>query len=268
MDFDNRIKNHATSGVHCKNCAFRSRCVVDKISEKEVDILSSSHITRSSFKEGHYLYRRGDDFAGVYSLRFGAVKTELLFRSGTTQVTNFAIPGALLGLDGIGNAKHQLDCVCLSPTEVCFIPIPNVDKMIKDYPELMNNVGGAVGVLLNSAHAHNYDLINLNSLERLADFLISYSNHLSMVGFDRDEFNLTMSRPDLANYLGVTVETLSRSLSHLEKIGAIEVTNRHIKFLSRVPIFELLDARVTREKHDSEKDLTHRYPTFVEKRKI
>jgi CRP/FNR family transcriptional regulator, anaerobic regulatory protein len=264
---DDHSTFHGGSSAQCSTCTIRSRCVINKIATKEVDVLSASYITRSSLKEGQYLYRRGDPFSGVFSLRYGSVKTELLFEDGVTQVTNFSISGAILGLDGVGSRKYQLDCICLSAVEVCFIPITDLGKMAKTYPELVGSLGSALGIMLNESTAHNYDLMHLNSLERLSDFLISHSNHLSMAGYDRDDFILTMSRPDLANYLGITVETLSRSLTHLEKIGALEVTNRHIKFLSRDPIFKLIDSKITRERHDAEKRGAHVYPSFVEKRK-
>lgn len=267
MDSDNQSTSSSGLGSQCSTCTIRSRCVINKISPKEVDVLSASCIIRSSLEEGEYLYRRGDAFTGVYSLRFGSVKTELLFQDGITQVTDFSVSGAILGLDGLGSGKYQLDCICLSSVEACFIPIGDLGKMAKSYPELVSSIGSNLSILLNESHAHNYDLMNLNSLERLSDFLINHSNNLSLIGYDRDDFILTMSRPDLANYLGITVETLSRSLTHLEKIGAVEVTNRHIKFISREPIFKIIDSKMTRERHDTDRAGGRIYPRFVEKRK-
>lgn len=267
MNLDGRIKAHSGSSALCESCAYRSRCVINKISQLEVDSLASSFITRLPLKKGQHLYRKGDPFSGVYSLRFGAIKSELVFHDGVPKVTNFSVPGDLLGLDGMGNGKHQLDSICLNAVEVCFIPMVDITKTIKDYPELMGNVGSALGALLNTSNAHNYDLMNLNSLERLADFLTNYSNRLSTVGIDRDNFALPMSRPDLANYLGMAVETLSRSLAQLEGSGAVEVINRKIHFTSRKPIFEMLNPETTREKHSSMQSKIHSYPAFSQKRK-
>ena len=264
---DSRTKKHSSSVASCENCAYRSRCVINKISIEELASLSGTLITRSTLKKGQYLYRRGEPFSGVYSLRFGAIKNELVFHDGVPQVTHFSIPGDLLGLDGMGNGKHQLDAVCLNAVEVCSIPMSDVGRMTKDYPEFMGNVGSLLGTLLNASYAHNYDLSNLNPLQRLADFLSNYSNRLSTVGLNRDDFVLPMPRPDLANYLGMAVETLSRSLTHLEQVGAIEVSTRKIKFISRKPVFELLNSDTMREKHESMKSKTHSYRPFSEKRK-
>ncbi|MBU3628593.1 Crp/Fnr family transcriptional regulator [Polynucleobacter sp. AP-Reno-20A-A9] len=267
MDFSSRTVMYSNSSSLCSSCAYRSRCVINKISANEIDGLSRSFISRKAFHEGQHLYRRGDPFVGVYSLRYGTVKNELVFRDGVTQVTHFSIPGEVLGVDGLGNDRHQLDSICLSSVEVCSISIQDINGMTKNFPEFMGNVTSTLSALLNISYAHNYDLVNLNSLERVADFLIGYSNRLSTVGFDRDNFILPMSRPDLANYLGVTIETLSRSLTHLEKINVIAAKNREIRFISREPIFEFLNSVTLREKHELMKGKSHSYPPFDEKRK-
>lgn len=266
MDIKSNTAIHSDSHTPCTNCAQRGRCVINELSTREASNLSSSHISRKSLKEGQYLYRREDSFIGVYSLRFGAIKSELVFRDGVPQVTHFSVPGEVLGLDGLSSGKYQLDNVCLSSVEVCSIPITDVKAMIQTSPEFMGELASALSELLNVSYAHNYDLMNLNSLERVADFLIEYSNRLSTVGFDRDNFVLPMSRPDLANYLGLTVETLSRSLSHLEKINVIRTKNREIKFISRTPIFEMLNSVTLREKHELSKIGSHSYPPLKERR--
>lgn len=267
MTKDGHIKKHSIKSALCMNCAYRSRCVVNKISSHEFNTLSESVISRISLKKGQFLYKRGDSFAKVYALRFGAIKSELVFNEGISQVTHFFVPGDVLGLDGIGNGKQQLDSICLNSVEVCYIPMLEVHKMIKAYPDLMGNVASALGSMLNFSYAHNYDLMHLHSLERLAEFLTHYSNRVSTAGSDQDEFILPMSRPDLANYLGMAVETLSRSIAQLEEIGAISAVNRRIKFLSRKSIFKLINSMTAREKDESIETKIRSYPAFTEKRK-
>ncbi|WP_353433011.1 Crp/Fnr family transcriptional regulator [Polynucleobacter sp. MWH-UH23A] len=267
MHTKGRTAIHSDSSAPCSTCAQRTRCVINKISTKEVGILSSSYISRKSLQEGQYVYRRDGLFTNAYSLRFGAVKSELVFRDGIPQVTHFSVPGEVLGLDGLSSGKYQLDAICLGSVEVCSIPIADVKAMIQSYPEFMSELANALSDLLNISYAHNYDLMNLSSLERVADFLINYSNRLSTVGYDRDHFILPMSRPDLANYLGITVETLSRSLSHLEKINVIKSKNREITFISRSPIFEMPNSITLRERHELTKSGAHSYPPIKERRK-
>lgn len=261
-------KTAKTIKAVCANCSTRSQCLNGKLSLDEVNSLPAHYIRRSTLKEGQLLYRKGESLSNIYNLRFGSIKSEMIMSNGARQVTHFSLPGELLGLDGIANGKHQVDTVSIHDSEVCSISYDNLKQMTKDYPILAGNIEHSIGALLNTSHVHIFDLINLNALEKLADFLIDYANRISRAGFDRDHFVLPMDRVDLASYLGVKIETLSRSITQLEKLGAIKTSNRKIEFISRKPIFEFLDPSVLREKHDSKKGGEPLYLPDAEKRKI
>jgi CRP/FNR family transcriptional regulator len=252
----------------CVNCSTRSQCLNGKLTTEEVNSLPANFIIRSTLLEGQFLYRKGESLTHVYNLRFGSLKSEMIMSNGMRQVTHFSLPGELLGLDGIANGKHQVDTVSISNSEVCSITYTNLKKLTSEFPALMNNLENSLSALLNTANVHIFDLVNLNATEKLADFLIEYANRISTVGFDRDNFTLPMNRVDLASYLGVKIETLSRSITQLEKVGAIKSTNRHIEFVSRKPIFEFLDSAFLREKHNSKKGAAPTYPEDFEKRKV
>jgi CRP/FNR family transcriptional regulator len=268
---DSKIQGHsktaATIKAVCANCSTRSQCLNGKLTLDEVNSLPAHYIRRSTLKEGQLLYRKGEPLSNIYNLRFGSIKSEMIMSNGMRQVTHFSLPGELLGLDGIANGKHQVDTISIHDSEVCSISYENLKQMTKDYPVLINNIESSLGSLLNTSNVHIFDLINLNAMEKLADFLIDYANRISKAGFDRDHFVLPMDRVDLASYLGVKIETLSRSITQLEKIGAIKTSNRKIEFISRKPIFEFLDPAILREKHDSKKGAASQYPASTEKRK-
>ena len=251
----------------CVNCSTRSQCLNGKLTLEEVNSLPAGFIVRSTLTEGQFLYRKGEPLNHVYNLRFGSMKSEILMSNGMRQVTRFSLPGELLGLDGIANGKHQVDTVSISNSEVCSITYSNLKKLTSEFPALLSNLENSLSTLMNDSNVHIFDLVNLNATEKLADFLIEYANRISTVGFDRDHFSLPMNRVDLASYLGIKIETLSRSITQLEKIGAIKSNNRHIEFVSRKPIFEFLDSTFLREKHDSKKGFAPTYPEGFEKRK-
>lgn len=253
--------------VVCVNCATRSQCLNGKLTLDELSNLPVNIFTRSTLVEGQFLYRKGEPLTHLYHLRFGSMKSEMIMSNGMRQVTYFSLPGELLGLDGIANGQHQLDAVSIGNSEVCAITYPNLKKMTSEFPALLSKLENSLGALLNSSNVHIFDLANLNATEKLADFLIEYANRISTVGFDRDSFTLPMNRVDLASYLGVKIETLSRSITQLEKIGVIKSHNRHIEFISRKPIFEFLDSAFLREKHASKKGEAPAYPETFEKRK-
>jgi CRP/FNR family transcriptional regulator len=268
---DSSIKTTAKAQTNpkivCATCPTRSKCLNSTLSINEVDSLPSQYIHCATFHEGDYLYRKGDPLTHIYNLRFGSIKSEIILQDGLRQVTHFSLPGELLGLDGISNGKHQVDTICLSTTEVCLITIGNLKKLTREFPSLMNGIENSLGALLNTTNIHMFDLVNLNATEKLADFLITYSNQLSVAGYDRDNFTLTMNRADLASYLGVKIETLSRSFGQLEKMGAIKITNRQVQFISREPIFDLINPQSLREKHNPLQDKDKFFPTSLNKRK-
>lgn len=251
----------------CSRCASRSHCLITKIIQKDIAQLPAFVYRSITLRDGQYLFRKGDQLSHVYTIKFGSVKSELILRDGVSQVTNFSLPGEPLGLDGIANGHHQVDAIGLAESEVCSISYSSFKKIAERFPELLNTIEHALGTLLNSSNIHIFNLVNLNALEKLADFLIDYSNRLGSVGFDRDNFVLPMNRVDLANYLGIKNETLSRSVTQLEKINAISTQNRRIKFVSRKPIFEIMDPDSLREKHALKKAENTDYPSSLEKRK-
>ena len=252
----------------CVNCATRVQCLNGKLTVEEVNRIPANFIRRFTLKEGQYLYKSGSPLTNIYNLRFGAVKSEMSLSNGVQQITRFSLPGELLGLDAIANGKYQVNTVTIKSSEVCAISYDNFKKMSNEFPVLKNSLENPLGVLLNSTNVHLFDLINLNAKEKLADFLIDFANQMSKAGFDRDNFRLPMSRSDLANYLGIKIETLSRSITQLEKIGAIKINHRHVEFVSRKPLFEILDPTELREKHASKRGDVAEYPLKFEKRKL
>ncbi len=263
----NLAKAQTSSKIVCAKCPTRSKCLNATLTVNEIDSLPAQYIQCTTLHEGDYLYRKGDPLTHIYNLRFGSIKSEIILHGGMRQVTHFSLPGELLGLDGIANGKHQVDTICLSTTEVCLITIGNLKKLTREFPSLMNGIENSLGALLSTTDIHMFDLVNLNATEKLADFLVSYANRLSTAGFDRDNFTLTMNRADLASYLGVKIETLSRSISQLEKMGAIKMNNRQVEFISRKPIFELINPKSLREKHDLKQVRNNAFPPSLDKRK-
>lgn len=265
------LKNPSKGTQHpkavCVSCTTRSQCLNAQLTAEEVDSLPANFIIRSTLSKGQFLYQKGEPLSHIYNLRFGSMKSEIIMSDGRRQVTHFSLPGQLLGLDGIANGKHQVDAVSISNSEVCSITYTNLKKLTNQFPALMSNLEHSLSALLNTSNVRIFDLVNLNATEKLADFLIDYANRISIAGFNRDDFILPMDRVDLASYLGITIETLSRSITQLEKIGAIRSNNRHIEFVSRDPIFELLDSTFLREKHASKKMMPSKHLEALEKRK-
>ena len=262
------VKSPSNQLEECLQCNARAQCSIGKLTIDNIGKFPKAFFHSTMLQEGQYLFRKGDPLSHIYSLKLGSIKSEMNLQDGIGQVTHFSLPGESLGLDGIANRQHQVDTISLAESKVCSIPFDNLKKMELEFPALRGGIENSLGKLLNISNIHIYNLINLNALEKLADFLLDYSNRLGSVGFDRDNFNLPMNRVDLASYLGVKIETLSRSINQLEKINAIVTHNRQIKFLSRKPIFKIIDSNLLREKHAISKSENTAYPINLEKRNL
>ena len=265
---NNDINITSIPKVKCANCNQRIHCFMKKASEEEINGLPADFIEISTLEKGEYLYKKGAKFSYIYQLRIGAIKNEIVFENGLRQVIQFLLPGNLLGLDGISSKKYQVDAISQTNSQFCKIKIEEVKKIPAQYPNLTNVIENEMGTLLNLSNLHVINLANLNAIERLADFLINYANRLGAIGFDRESFILPMNRDDLANYLGIKTETISRLLTQLEEIGAIQIRNRQVEIISRRPIFQLIETAFIREKNLLQNNAASIYPKSLEKRML
>ena len=149
--------------------------------------------------------------------------------------------GELIGLDGIGTRQHAVDAVALEDSQVCEIPFAELEALSLEVTslqqqfyrvmshEIMRNQG--VMLLLGSMHAE----------ERLAAFLLNLTHRLAVRGFSSSALVLRMSRIDIGSYLGLTIETVSRTFSKLQADGLIEVNRRQINIVRPAGLQALVD---------------------------
>jgi len=177
------------------------------------------------------LYRAGEPFSSLYAIRVGTFKTLTLAEDGREQVTGFYMGGEILGTDGIEADRYSCQATALEDSEVCVLPFSLLDELAHDVPSLRRNLyrclardacqGQKVMLLLGSMCAE----------ERLAVFLLGLAHRYRARGFSMNEFILRMTREEIASYLGLKLETVSRLFSRLQGEGLLQVQGRAIKLL-------------------------------------
>lgn len=182
-------------------------------------------------ERGENLYRAGSRLKALYTVRSGSFKTVMLTRDGAEQVTGFHFPGELLGLDGFNDERHGCTAVALESATVCAITMDDFASLCGKIANLRRQLMHLVGREINQDHEILMALGQMKGEERLATFLLNLSRRLEERGFSPSEFNLTMTRHDLANYLGLAVETLSRMFSRMQEDHVLSANRRHIKIL-------------------------------------
>jgi CRP/FNR family transcriptional regulator len=212
--------------VACQSCALHELCLPMGINPEDMDRLDTIIKRRRPIHRNDFLYHSGDKLTSLYAVRSGSIKTYSLTDDGEEQIIGFHLPGELLGLDAIHDGGHHCSARALETTSICEIPFEDLESLAQEIPGLQHQLFRLMSKELQSDEHFMLVLGKKTSEERLSNFLISLSNRFSLRGFSGTEFNLSMSRNDIANYLGLAVETVSRLFTRFQNAGLIEVNRK------------------------------------------
>jgi len=217
--------------VSCAKCSLAALCLPHGLTPTEMSHLENIVVHKPTLQPGEALYFAGDEYRGMCAVRSGSFKTVLTTSDGAEQITGFFLPGELLGLDGLGSDRYRCSAIALETSSVCEIRKEDFKAMCRNVPNLQAQILHLMGDKFSQDQERLLSLGQLKGEERIATFLLSMGERLKARGFSSTRFNLTMARHDLANYLGLAVETLSRMLSHLQENDIIAVNRRSIEIL-------------------------------------
>ena len=215
----------------CVGCSLRSLCLPAGISGDDLERLDAVVRARLPLKTGDGLFRAGDSFSNLFVVRAGCIRTTHPATDGEEQVIGFHMPGELLGLDAISDGLHHCDAVALERTNVCAVPFDQLEDVASHVPGLQHQMLRIISRELVQDHQHLVALGRRTARARLALFLHSLSERLHVAGYSGDDFRLPMSRDDIASYLGLALETVSRLLGRLSEEGVIAVERRRVQVL-------------------------------------
>jgi CRP/FNR family transcriptional regulator, anaerobic regulatory protein len=193
--------------------------------------------------QGDVLYRAGDEFDAIYAVRCGFFKTQCVDEAGTEQVLSFPMRGEVIGLDGIAPGRYTADAVALETSEVVVIAFSRIARLSRDEPRLAQVLYRLLSGELVRTHGLMRLLGSLSADARIASFLLDLSERFGRLGFSRASFVLRMTRQEIGSYLGVQLETVSRTLSSLSAAGLIGVDGRTIRLLNLAGLRRLLEAQ-------------------------
>jgi len=180
------------------------------------------------FKPGQRVHTVGQAFDMLYIVNSGFLKTVMIDESGNEQVISFPMKGDLFGIDGIHSRCYTSEAVALSSCDIILVPFRKFAAMGRVYPELETAIYSVMSRELTREQAMVSMLGSLCAEARVARFLVSLSERFSALGYSGREFNLRMTRHEIGSYLGLTLETVSRTLSAFNDIGLISVDQRAI----------------------------------------
>jgi CRP/FNR family transcriptional regulator, anaerobic regulatory protein len=178
-----------------------------------------------------FLYRDGDNARALFAVRSGCIKTMTESANGDEQIVGFHLPGELLGLDGFAEGVHSCNALALETSSVCELPLDQLESLCAELPGLQKQLRRIMGKEVSNDHKLLLLLGKMTAEERLASFLLSMSSRMEERHWKDTEFNLSMPRQDIANYLGMAVETVSRLFATFQNEKIIDVDRRHITIL-------------------------------------
>ena len=223
----------------CARCALVHLCLAAAIDAGDIRRLDSIIKRRRPLARNEFLFREGSRHNSLYVIRSGAIKTSTLLPEGDCQVLGFHLPGEILGLDGVASERHQVSAEVLEESSVCEIPFDRLGEVAAQIPALQRQIYRVVSREFVREQRHPVMMGRKHALTRLALFLHGVSERRGAHGLDPGNFELSMSRQDLASYLGLVIETVSRAFSRLQALGVIEVDRRRVVVRDRPALAQL-----------------------------
>lgn len=219
--------------VACSACNLRELCLPVGLSDDELASLDTMVSTRRSVKRGEALFHAGEPFAALYAVRTGFFKTVISAADGREQVTGFQMAGELIGLDGISTDRHSCDAVALEDSQVCMIPYSQLETLSREFTLLQHQFHKIMSREIVRDHGVMLLLGSMRAEERLAAFLLNLTQRLQARGFSSNALVLRMTREEIGSYLGLKLETVSRTFSKFQDEGILEVKQRDIRILDQ-----------------------------------
>ena len=230
-----------TFKVACSSCNLRELCLPVGLARPDLERLDSLVATRRSVSRGDTLFRSGDAFQSLYAVRTGFFKTCVSSEDGRDQVTGFQMAGELLGLDGISNDRHSCDAVALEDSQVCVIPYSQLEDLSREFTDLQHQFHKIMSREIVRDHGVMLLLGSMRAEERLAAFLLNLTQRLQARGFSASSLILRMTREEIGSYLGLKLETVSRTFSKFQEDGLLEVKQRQIRIVDQTGLQQMVN---------------------------
>lgn len=217
--------------IKCQSCSINQLCLPVMLAEAEIEHLDNIVKRRKPYQKGEILFSSGEELEAIHVVRSGCLKTYTISEAGEEQITGFYLPGEIVGLDAISTSSHQSFAKALETSLVCTLPFKKLDMLAGEIPGLRNQLMRVMSREIQE-DKQLFLLLNKKSAdERLAAFFVNLSKRYANRGLSAECFNLVMTRIDIANYLGMAIETVSRLIKKLQNSNLIRIKDKEVTIL-------------------------------------
>jgi len=222
-------KKRVNTEVECSHCGLYTLCQLAGLDSINTDVLDSVVNRRQQISSGQVPFDAGEKFRGDFAVKTGMFKTVTYFNDDRESIIDFYLPGELIGLDALDSNTYLHKVVAMENSSICEMDLDTMKNLDDKFVDFQ---AGLIQALGRKVRMDQYQaiLISAQSAEqRLAVFLIGISSRFQAHGLPAEEFRLSILRKDIANYLGLALETISRMFKAFEQQGLLEARGRLIQ---------------------------------------
>lgn len=230
---------HADLG--CTHCPVRSRCVMGAVPAHLLVPLEAELVRRVTVRRGELAVHPGQPFEALRVVRTGTLKVSQSTPSGREHVSDFVMPGDLIGVDAIVSAEHLAQVRALDDAQVCVLPFARLERVCAEHPQAQRSLHRAIGAQIAREQGMLQLLQRSAASQRVAAFLLGWGLRMRARGFSRDEFELRITQRALAAFLNLRPETLNRALHSLQTAGLLSFSARQVQIHDRDALLRLID---------------------------
>jgi CRP/FNR family transcriptional regulator len=225
----------------CSVCTLRDLCLSDGLDAEALMHVDELVASRTRLHKGDTLFRAGDRFTSLYSIRSGSCKTISLTVDGHSQVAGYHMSGEIIGSEGIGSGHYGCQAIALEDTEVCVMPFDRLEAFGRKHLRFQHNLHRLLSLEIARQHKVMLLLGTMLAERRLAVFLLDLADRYRDRGYSSCEYVLRMTREEIGSYLGLKLETVSRLFSKFQRDGLLQVQGRTVKLLDRTSLRRLIE---------------------------
>jgi CRP/FNR family transcriptional regulator len=215
----------------CHKCSLSNLCLPLAVEENDLERLEDIVLQGKIFNRGEHIFDQSTSFKSCFAVRSGSVKTSIITEGGDEQVTGFFMPGELIGLDSMATDSYACTAKALERTSVCEFPVEKLEQLTRKLPELQHHMYHLMSQEIQNSHQLAMLLSKNTAEERIAALLLSLSSRFQRRRMSPTNFSLPMARNDIANFLGLAVETVSRVFTRFQNQGIIKARGREVELL-------------------------------------
>jgi len=223
----------------CANCGLQKICVPTGLLKSDIAQLDEIVSRKPPYKKSQHLYQVGHKFNSIYAIRAGAVKLYTYSDSGDEIVHGFCLAGDVVGFDGLVNEHYTFNAVALDTTSVCLMPYEDLSDLAHRIPNLNHQIMATMSKKMFDDRLHSELLIKRNADQRVAHFIWNMAQRFQQRGYAHDEFRLPILHRDVALYLGLTPETVSRILAKLNADGVVCWKKKQVQIFDEAKLKEI-----------------------------